>query len=117
MRRSHLLTSATLDLVQRHTGRAFGEFQLDAPGWVEVEYDIKRGERASTDRAPENCDAGEPPQAIIKHVFVSKAPLRLVASDEMTLTLPTGYDITEDLSKSALEHIEYELLEDELEAA
>jgi hypothetical protein len=53
----------------------------------------------------------------VHKVIVSKAPLLLEAADEMTLTLPSGFDLTEYLAKSVIERIEEELLVDMAEAA
>jgi hypothetical protein len=116
MRTSYLLKYAQLDLDQRATGRVLGDFELDAPTWLDVEFEIKGAKRPVTGRAPENCDTGEQPQAVIKHALVCKSPMKLVAADELMLILPTGFDVTEYLSKSTIEMME-EALMSELEAA
>lgn len=117
MRTSYLLHAAQLDLDQRATGRILGDFELDAPAWVEVDYSIEPGQREILAADPDDSQPGFPAQATVHKVIVSKAPLKFVAADEMTLTLPVGFDLTEYLSKSAIEKMEEELMNELLEAA
>lgn len=117
MRTSYLIKSAQLDLDQRATGRIFADFELLAPAWVEIDYSIEPGQREILAADADDSQPGFPPQATIHKILVSKMPARFVAADEMQLTLPTGFDLTEYLSKSAIERIEEELLDEMAEAA
>jgi hypothetical protein len=116
MRTSYLLHYTELALDQRATGRVLGDFELDGPTWLDVEFDINPGQPLILRADPDDCQEGFPTTVTVHKVTVCKAPMKLVAADEMTLTLPTGFDVTEYLSKSVIEMME-EALMSELEAA
>lgn len=110
MRTSYLIRSAQLDLDQRGTGRILGDFELAAPAWVEVDYTIEPGQREILAADPDDSQPGFPAQATVHKVIVSKAPMLLETGDEMKLTLPAGFDVTEYLAKSVIERMEEELM-------
>jgi hypothetical protein len=117
MRTSYLLKYAQLDLDQRATGRVLGDFEMDSPTWVDVDYDVEPGQQLILRADPDDCQEGFPPSATVHKVVVSHKPMTLIAADEMTLSLPTGFDLTEYLTKTAIEMIEEEILNDLKEAA
>jgi hypothetical protein len=117
MRTSYLLKYAQLDLDQRATGRVLGDFELDAPTWLDVEFTVNPGQREIMRPDPDDCQEGFPATATIIKALVCKKPMKLIAADEMTLTLPTGFDVTEYLSKSVIEMMEEQLMADLAEAA
>lgn len=93
-----------------HAGlRHFGEATID------VEYECKPGQRAILNRAPEDCQPGEPDSVAIWSIKIA-APMTFEA-EGITTTFDAGYDIFHLLSKHRVEQLEDEILKSMTEDA
>lgn len=119
------LTSECLELSQTYKNRPLGQFFLDHPVELDVEISVSGGQEEIIRADPNDSQPGFPPDVDLIKVLLSEE-MTLINSDDVAITFPEGYDITEFLSYTAQDRIaegveipldDYEPDYSELEAA
>lgn len=82
-------------------------FEQKAPATIIVQFDYEKGQRAITDRAPEDCQEGYPEEFIVRKVFAGE--LIHFHADGISMQIPAGHDLTELLTHEQVVAIEEEL--------
>lgn len=99
-----VLTQECLELAQKSTNRNLGQFYLEHPVELDVEINVSGGQREIIGADPDSCQPGYGPDVEVLKVLLL-GEMALINTDDVAITFPEGYDITEFLSADAIDRI------------
>lgn len=116
MHSTFVLTQETLSLAQKSTNRNLGEFYLEHPVELDAELNVSGGQKEIIRADPNDSQPGFGPDVEVVKVLL-RGEMVLINTDDVAITFPEGYDITEFLSADALDRIarDVELPQDDYE--
>lgn len=98
------LTSECLELSQTYKNRYLGQFFLDHPVRLDVEINVSGGQEEIIRADPNDSQPGFAPDVDLLKVLLAEE-MTLINTDDVAITFPEGYDITEFLSYAAQNRI------------